>query len=165
MILLNIFESCNGRTPWELLLWLLGAFILGYLLRFFLDKNSSKTTVKDSPAPAPSESFADSTVSPSIIPSPIVPQSEPAPSKKDDLTKIEGIGPKINQLLNDAGIHTFQDLAQSEYETLKSILHEAGERFRIHDPTTWPRQSALAEKGLWEELQKLQDHLKGGREE
>jgi large subunit ribosomal protein L17 len=163
MILLNIFESCSGRTPWELLLWLLGAFILGYLLRYFLEKKSGKEI--SSATVSASEPYKDSTVSPSIIPAPVVPKSEPAKSKKDDLTKIEGIGPKINQLLNNAGIHTFQDLAQSEFETLKSILYDAGERFRIHDPTTWPKQAGLAADGLWEELKKLQDHLKGGREE
>jgi len=85
--------------------------------------------------------------------------------KVDDLKAIEGIGPKIAQLFNDAGIHTWQDLADAEVEKLNAILTEAGSRFQMHDPTTWPKQAALAAAGKWEELEKYQDDLKGGREE
>lgn len=151
----------------------------GLLITLFLEKNSRKTqpdsksnlnsSISQEPIPSssepPSEPFSDSSIIPGIIPAPVIPKSESVKSIKDDLTKIEGIGPKINQLLHNAGIYTFQDLAQSEYETLKSILHEAGERFRIHDPTTWPKQSHLAAEGRWDELKNLQDRLKGGREE
>jgi predicted flap endonuclease-1-like 5' DNA nuclease len=85
------------------------------------------------------------------------------PEKKDDLTKIEGIGPKINELLNTAGIYTFAKLSSTKYEKLKNILEEAGERFRMHDPSTWPKQADMAAEGKWEELKKLQDELKGGK--
>ncbi len=85
------------------------------------------------------------------------------PEKKDDLTKIEGIGPKINELLNNAGIYTFAKLSSTKYEKLKTILEEAGERFRMHDPSTWPNQAEIAAQGKWEELKKLQDELKGGK--
>jgi chromosome segregation ATPase len=85
------------------------------------------------------------------------------PDKKDDLTKIEGIGPKINGLLNDAGIYTFAKLSATKYEKLKTILEEAGERYRMHDPSTWPKQAELAANGKWDELKKLQDELKGGK--
>jgi predicted flap endonuclease-1-like 5' DNA nuclease len=85
------------------------------------------------------------------------------PEKKDDLTKIEGIGPKINELLNNAGIYTFVKLSSTKYEKLKNILEDAGERFRMHDPTTWPKQADIAAQGKWEELKKLQDELKGGK--
>ncbi|MBP7272441.1 MAG: hypothetical protein KA974_01285 [Saprospiraceae bacterium] len=82
----------------------------------------------------------------------------------DDLKKIEGIGPKIEQLLNDGGIHTFRQLADSSYERLKEILDAAGERYRIHDPTTWPNQAHMAAAGLWEELRVYQEQLDGGKE-
>ncbi len=85
------------------------------------------------------------------------------PEKKDDLTKIEGIGPKINELLNNAGIYTFVKLSSTKYEKLKDILEDAGERFRMHDPSTWPKQADIAAQGKWEELKKLQDELKGGK--
>ena len=82
---------------------------------------------------------------------------------KDDLTKIEGIGPKIEQLLNNENIYTFEHLASASVQTLKSILEKAGPRFQMHEPTTWPRQSSLAAKGSWEELTALQDELLGGK--
>ncbi len=83
--------------------------------------------------------------------------------KPDDLKKIEGIGPKISELLVNAGIKTFQQLSEADVDHLKSILEEAGSRYRMHDPTTWPQQSGLAASGQWDELKKLQDELDGGR--
>jgi subtilisin-like proprotein convertase family protein len=88
---------------------------------------------------------------------------KPKKSKKDDLTKIEGIGPKINELLNKGGINSFEDLANAKNDTLKKILDDAGPRFKMHDPGSWPRQSKLAADGKWDELKKLQDELDGGR--
>lgn len=84
-------------------------------------------------------------------------------SKKDDLTKIEGIGPKIASILAENGIRTFKVLADSKVSHLKQILENAGNRFKMHNPTTWPQQSQLAAEGKWEELQVLQDKLDGGR--
>ena len=79
------------------------------------------------------------------------------------MKKIEGIGPKIAELLQNNGIKTFADLAGSEVERLKAILEEAGSRYRVHDPSTWPEQSQLAADGKWDELKVLQDELDGGR--
>ncbi|MBK8945625.1 MAG: 50S ribosomal protein L17 [Ignavibacteriae bacterium] len=81
----------------------------------------------------------------------------------DDLTKIEGIGPKISELLVDAGITTFAQLAETEVVKLREILYEAGSKFKSHDPETWPAQSQLAADGKWDELKKLQDELIGGK--
>lgn len=88
----------------------------------------------------------------------------PTTGKKDDLKKIEGIGPKIEELLNAAGITTFQQLAEASEETLQKILDEAGPNFKLADPGTWKKQAALAAAGNWEELSALQESLKGGRE-
>jgi predicted flap endonuclease-1-like 5' DNA nuclease len=86
-----------------------------------------------------------------------------APAKRDDLKIVEGIGPKIEGLLNAGGIYTFDQLATTKVEQLKEILNDAGSRYQIHDPSTWPAQSALARDGKMTELQKMQDELKGGR--
>ncbi len=83
------------------------------------------------------------------------------PVEPDDLKKIEGIGPKTERLLNEHGIMTFAQLAETSEETLQAILDEAG--FRLGDPGTWAEQAALAAKGEWEALAALQDALKGGR--
>ena len=54
-------------------------------------------------------------------------------AKGDDLKKVEGIGPKIQELLNNDGIVTFEDLANAEVSKIKEILHAAGSRYQMHD--------------------------------
>lgn len=83
-------------------------------------------------------------------------------SISDDLTKIEGIGPKIAELFNKKGIHTFADLSGSKVGDLRDILADGG--LSQHDPKTWSKQGTLAKNGKWDELQVLQDELKGGKE-
>ncbi len=82
----------------------------------------------------------------------------------DDLTKIEGIGPKINELLQEDGINTFADLAGTAPDAIKEILAAGGSQFATHDPETWPAQSEMARDGKWDELKKWQDELDGGKE-
>jgi hypothetical protein len=83
---------------------------------------------------------------------------------RDDLSRIEGIGPKIQTLLYDDRIFTFADLASAPVDRLKRVLRSGGERFKMHDPTSWPDQAKLAAEGRWDELEELQDILQGGRE-
>ena len=84
--------------------------------------------------------------------------------KPDDLKVIEGIGPKIEQLLNNKGIKTWSALSTKTADELKAILEEAGDRFRLADPSTWPRQAALAAAGSWDELKEYQEYLDGGKD-
>lgn len=84
--------------------------------------------------------------------------------KQDDLKIVEGIGPKIEGLLNDGGISTWADLANAPEEKVQAILDEAGPRYRMHDPATWAKQAKMANEGQWEELEAYQDRLDGGRE-
>ena len=92
-----------------------------------------------------------------------------APAKKakaakgDDLKLIEGVGPKIAELLAEGGIDTFAKLADADTDKLKAILEDAGSTFATHDPTTWPQQARLAADGKFDELKALQDELQGGR--
>ncbi len=86
-----------------------------------------------------------------------------AAAKKDDLKKIEGIGPKIAELLTAGGVATFADLSKAKSKALRDILDAAGPRYKMHDPTTWPQQAKLAAAGNWDKLAKLQVELKGGR--
>ena len=85
------------------------------------------------------------------------------PAKIDKLTRVEGIGPKIEALLNDAGIVTFADLASSKVGTLRQILKDAGPRFSMHKPNSWSKQARLARDGKMDALKKLQDKLDGGK--
>lgn len=84
--------------------------------------------------------------------------------EKDDLEKIEGIGPKISDVLVAAGITTFAQLAAATPEAIREHLDNAGSQFASHDPATWPKQAQLAADGKWDELKTLQDELLGGRE-
>ncbi len=94
---------------------------------------------------------------------PVAAAPAPVSGKKDDLKKIEGIGPAIEKLLNAAGITTFAGLAGTASDSVKETLVAAGSRFGFHDPTSWPHQASLAAEGNWDELKKLQDELDGGK--
>ena len=83
---------------------------------------------------------------------------------QDDLKIVEGIGPKIEELLHGIDIKTWEQLADANVEKVQAMLDEAGPRYRIHSPTTWSKQARLAADGKWEELEKLQDELDGGKE-
>jgi large subunit ribosomal protein L27 len=84
-------------------------------------------------------------------------------AKTDDLTIIEGVGPKIAELLIAAGIKSFKELAAAKPAALKAILEAAGKRYQMHDPGSWPKQAALARDGKTAELAQLQAALKGGK--
>ena len=56
----------------------------------------------------------------------------------DDLTQVNGIGPKAASLLNEAGITTFTQLAALSTDQVRGILSKGGPRYRIIDPTPWP---------------------------
>ena len=85
----------------------------------------------------------------------------PVAAATDDLTKIEGIGPKIAEHLATAGITTFAQLTQASAAELKDFLVAGG--FDSQDPTTWADQAQLAAVGEWDKLSQWQDQLNGGR--
>ncbi|MEM1122212.1 MAG: 50S ribosomal protein L27 [Bacteroidota bacterium] len=82
--------------------------------------------------------------------------------KQDDLTLIEGVGPKIAEHLTNGGFDTWAKVAAASVEDLQAVLDAAGPRYNIHNPGSWPKQAGLAANGQWEELKKLQDELDGG---
>ena len=81
----------------------------------------------------------------------------------EDLKVVEGIGPKIEGLCKDAGIKNWSDLAAASVDRLKEILAAAGDRYKLADPTTWPKQAGLAAAGDWDGLKEYQDFLDGGK--
>jgi predicted flap endonuclease-1-like 5' DNA nuclease len=90
-------------------------------------------------------------------------RGETAPEPQDDLAVLEGIGPKIAEILYRNGIRTFAQLARAEPARLRLILDEAGPAYRIADPTNWPEQASWAAVGNWDRLQALKDQLDAGR--
>jgi hypothetical protein len=83
---------------------------------------------------------------------------------QDDLKIVEGIGPKIEELFQSAGITTWKALAETPVDRCRKILADAGEHFVIHDPKTWPKQSELAYLGKWNHLKEWQERMLGGKE-
>jgi len=84
--------------------------------------------------------------------------------KSDNLQLVEGIGPKINGLLNDAGIVTWRQLSQASSEQLRKILTDAGPRYKMHNPDSWPEQAGFAANGEWDALISFQKVLDGGKD-
>lgn len=80
-----------------------------------------------------------------------------------DIEIVEGIGPRIAELLRARGLGSFGALAQASPGTLREILDDNGPAYRIADPSTWPEQARLAADGRWDELKSLQDALNAGR--
>lgn len=80
----------------------------------------------------------------------------------DDLKRIWGIGPKIEQILNERGIDTFAELAEASLEQINAILSQSGSHFNMSTDklhVNWRRQARLAARGDWDGFQKLYDEL------
>lgn len=101
------------------------------------------------------------------------PKAEKAPAKKaapkkaakgDDLTKVEGLGPKSAEALVAAGVDTFAKLSKLTPEKISGILSESSSTLAHIAPDTWPKQAEMAADGKWDELKKWQDELDGGIE-
>ena len=84
------------------------------------------------------------------------------PVLNNDFTLIEGVGPRIAQLLTEKGITTWWALANSDVELLRSVLREAGPKFQVHDPRSWPQQARLLAFGEWEKFLTLAAALRYG---
>ena len=116
--------------------------------------------VKAAPTPAPAPK--PSTPAASVIDLAAAKKAGIAIKNANDLTIVEGIGPKINALFNDNGIKTFAQLAAATVPQMRAILDKGGSRFRIANPGTWAQQAALAAANKWAELKKLQMSFLGG---
>ena len=131
-----------------LLGFLVGWFLRGWLCNQKIDELESKIARLESDA-----------ATPVVAAVPLMAEV----AEDDDLTKIEGIGPKIENLLKAGGITTWALLAASRPDKLQGVLDGGGDRFRLADPASWPDQAKLAADGRWEELYELQDLLIAGR--
>jgi len=121
--------------------WFVLGVLVGWLLSWLLNRLLGRTQVQEIPAPARPQPAAA------------------APRAADDLTRIEGIGPKIAELLRGKGIDSFATLSRTDVAKLWSILDEGGSRFRLANPGTWPAQAEFAMKGDWAGLKRYQDQL------
>lgn len=156
--------TSTGGLPWWL--WVLLGLLLMVLFLWWL---FGRRTAEPPPPPPPAKPAAPPPAEPApppvarAVPAAAIPavEAKPVPPVGDDLTRIEGIGPKTAEALRAAGITTFAQLATTPEEQLRQILHDAGIG---GDPGTWPRQAQLAAAGKWDELKAWQDELVGGVE-
>ncbi len=176
MLLLQInTTACDGSDMfWPWLFWLLGAFLLGLLLGWLLkqlfggdddrdqiDYSAKIRGLETDLAACRKEKSALAAAGVAATAFAAVP-SKTDDSVKDDLTKVEGIGPKIKDLLNNDGIWSFRQLSEAAENRLQQVLDDAGPRYRVHNPKTWAAQAKMAADGKWDELKKWQDELSGG---
>ncbi len=99
-------------------------------------------------AEAPAKKAAKKTVAPKVeeVKAEVKKEAPKAAPKKteakgDDLKKLEGVGPKLAEILNEAGITTYAELAGSSIEKIKEILEAAGSRYASKDPAPWIEQA------------------------
>lgn len=167
--------------------WLLLGLLLGWLLNRWLCKCCCKTKHPISqatlePLKAEPAKVADMPTTPkakATAPKAAVTSPSPASAlvvidiaaakaagfslkNANDLTVVEGIGPKTNELFHSNGIKTFAQLAAATVPQMRAILDGGGSRFRIANPSTWAQQAGLAAENKWVELKKLQNALSGG---
>ncbi|HUR30693.1 MAG TPA: 30S ribosomal protein S1, partial [Saprospiraceae bacterium] len=118
-------------------------------------------TVEEESVNTESSTSSDETV----VAEPKATKAKAAKSKGegDDLKIVEGIGPKIEEVLHAAGINSYADLASRSADDLREILLAQSSRNKMFDPTTWPEQAKLASENKMDELQSLKDTLKAGK--
>lgn len=126
--------------------------------------NSIKEKIATKSFPEPKEEEELASVIPSSINKLVEQEVEFTIASGDDLTRIEGIGPKVQDILKDVGIKTFRDIATTPLYKIKEHLQNAGPTFNMIDASTWTEQALLAAEGRWDELELRQEELIGGRE-
>ena len=184
LTLLGIFSSdpsySSGDATIEIIIMLLVAFILGYLLRRFLSDSGNTDNWKSEydelshkHSLLEEQSNIVKTENRKLL-AEIEKCKEDAklgfaamkanvePAVKDNLKKVEGIGPKIEQMLYAVGIYTWDALSKTEVSFIQKVLDDGGPAYKVHNPESWPFQAKLAAEGKWDELKKWQDEHKHG---
>lgn len=83
--------------------------------------------------------------------------------KPDDLKLVEGIGPKIEGLFHNFDIKTWKALSETSVAKCQEVLDSGGDRYKVHDPASWPMQAKMAYEGKWKALVKWQVQHKHGK--
>ena len=83
--------------------------------------------------------------------------------KLNDLKIVEGIGPKIEGLFHNFDIKTWEALADCTVSKCQEVLDSGGDRYRVHDPASWPMQARMCAEGRWKDLARWQEEHKHGK--
>ncbi len=189
MIAGGIGGGLDFRSNWWLILLLIGiGIVLAFIARSSISEAVSSTnivpsasstasgltvpgtTVAAQSAPAePAETVEETSAE--AEPEPAPEEEAPAPEpvaeetdsdQPDDLTLLEGIGPKMSQALIAQGYTSFSKLADASLDEIREALEAEGQRF-APSSESWAEQASYAAKGDMEGLEALQGRLIGGR--
>lgn len=159
-------ESEMDTMPWWVWIILI-VIMLAAIFWYWINRHAYEPTFEMHPH-HDAHGDEDQTAEPQAAPAAIAVETptrfaEPAvtPTTADDLKIVEGIGPKVQSVLNGIGIFTFKQLAESDLTAVRKALEAAG--YRYMDPRSWSDQAALAADGRWDELKLMQENLKAGR--
>jgi predicted flap endonuclease-1-like 5' DNA nuclease len=146
--------------------WFVFGALLGWLLAWWLGRHLTETVAYSPPQQASYVAPPAPAPAPAVDPKLAMIAAAAAAGFQikgdDDLKIIEGIGPKIDALLKENGVHTFADLSRMDIPSISAILDKGGPRFKLANPQTWAQQAALAVSGDWHALKRLQDELTAG---
>ncbi|NRB63389.1 MAG: hypothetical protein HRU40_10260 [Saprospiraceae bacterium] len=81
----------------------------------------------------------------------------------DNLQLIEGINPEIEAILHAAGVHSFDQLAQTAPQKIVDLVEKADPKLMIYEHRSWPAQARLAANAEWEVLKDYQEQLRQGK--
>ena len=84
---------------------------------------------------------------------------------RDRLQALVGIDDRTVELLNQAGIRTFERLAETSMGELTRLMEAAGPRYALANPLSWAEQAGLFLAEDWVALDNLQAELKGEKRE
>lgn len=84
---------------------------------------------------------------------------------RDRLQALVGIDDRTVELLNQAGIRTFERLAETSMGELTRLMEAAGPRYALANPLSWAEQAGLFLAEDWVALDELQAELKGEKRE
>lgn len=125
--------------------------------------DSDSAAVDDQPASSSSGDTPDGPLGAGTA-APVPPEHGVLPAESEDsLTRIEGIGPKISAALHDAGIRSFQQLADSDDAALRTALEAHNLRF-APSLVTWARQARFLADGDEDGFNDLSRRLVAGRD-
>ena len=109
----------------------------------------AKPTVKKSRKAVAKKSTSKKVVTKKVV-------AKKASSVKDDLTKIYGIGPKMEKILNARGYLTYNDLKAVTAKDLQAIINNSGGAYKSYKAGKWIKQASVASKG---DLKKLTEWI------
>jgi predicted flap endonuclease-1-like 5' DNA nuclease len=69
----------------------------------------------------------------------------------DDLTQLNGIGPRISSILSDGGVTTYAELEHTDPSDLRKMIAQGG-ALPPSSLDSWPTQASYAVRGDWHGL-------------